>query len=95
MSFINYEPKFKNNAVTTKIYLDKYRSVDIICIKCNCMYRYFSSDDIEVTVENRICCQICNHNVMVPITTGSILSNMEGDERKKLISKWHYNMFQS
>jgi hypothetical protein len=32
---------------------------------------------------------------MVPITAGSILSDMEGDERKELISKWHYDMFQS
>jgi hypothetical protein len=95
MSFINYEPKFKNNAATTKVYLDKYRSIDIICIKCKCTYRYFSSAHIDVTKENRICCQVCKHGVMVPITAGSMLSDMEGDERKELISKWHYDMFQS
>ena len=82
-----------NNLLTTTIYLEKYRQLDIACIYCKQVYRLFSKKQLSSNNNKTLCCKMCNMESMVPITPGSTLYHMECDERRYQILKWHEEWF--
>ena len=82
----------KNNGTTTYVYLCKNRQVDIACIFCIQMYRYFSYKDLIIK-NNTLTCPECNIQAMITITRGSILYDMEGEEKKQYMKRMHNELF--
>ena len=82
----------KNNGMTTYTYLCKNRQVDIVCIFCIQMYRYFSYKDLIIE-DNTLTCPECSIQAMIAITPGNILYDMEGEEKTEYIKKIHNKLF--
>jgi hypothetical protein len=81
-----------NNGISTHIYLCKNRQVDIACIFCIQVYRYFTYKDLIIK-DNELCCPECSVKAMIAITPGSILYDMEGEEKKEYMKEMHNKLF--
>lgn len=90
---MNAIKEITNNALTTRNYLNKYRQLDIACLYCVKMYRYFSNSNLYVISNNTLYCPVCHIDSLVPITPGSYMYDMEGDERKEEMIKLHNQLF--
>jgi hypothetical protein len=90
---MNTIKEITNNGLTTRNYLNKYRHLDVACLYCVKMYRYFSNSKLYIISNNTLCCPVCHIDALVPITPGSNMYKMEGDERKEQMIMLHNHLF--
>lgn len=91
---MNTIKEITNNALTTRNYLNKYRNIDIACIFCVQIYRYFSNAKLSIVSNNTLCCNVCKIDAMIPITPGTNMYDMDGNERNIYMNRMHYELFE-
>jgi len=89
----NYMREVTNNASLAKACLMKYRSLDIACVNCLQIYRYFTYKSLKIISNNTLVCNECSVDSMVPITTASCLYEMDPEERQQQLNIWHEEWF--
>lgn len=89
----NYLREVTNNLSHAKKYLSKNTHIDIACVFCKTINRYFDDKEFFVIGNNNLTCKECNVDSMIPITPHSILYSMSSTYKENQIEEWYNEWF--